>query len=251
MEGSGTSFSAVHVTALAAIAKQYNRSIDCDAFKELLKDSTVDLGTEGYDTTYGWGLIDVPEFVSQLMQDSISFSDVSDHWAEDNIYSCVSRGLFYGMGNGMFMPNSAMNRAMAVTALYRLDGLPYLEDSSDPFEDVQTGQWFTGAIDWASANAIVSGTGNGKFAPEKTISRQELAVMLYRYARYQGLNLSLSADLSFNDAEEIAPWAKDAVTWAAGNAIVLGRTNGTFDPNAEASRAEVAAVLVRFTELYE
>jgi hypothetical protein len=115
MDGSGTSFSAVHVTALAAVAKQYDRSIDAERFMRLLQQSATDLGPEGYDTTYGWGLVNTRAFLQELFKYDGRFADIEGHWAEEAIIQCIERGLFTGVSTDRFAPGDSVSRAMAAT----------------------------------------------------------------------------------------------------------------------------------------
>lgn len=246
VQGSGTSFSSVHITALAAVAKQYDRSIDSVQFMKLLKGSATDLGTKGYDTTYGWGIVCVPDFIDNLLKYEVKFTDISGHWARGYIIRCSDLGVFSGVSDELFEPEGAMTRAMVATVLYRLDGSPTVKSSKSSFSDVPTGQWYSPAVQWAANNDIVSGVGDGSFLPEQNISRQELAVILHRYAQYKGCDLSYASKLQYEDATSIAAWARRAVNWCSYESIVSGRPDGCFDPTASASRAEVAAVLIRY-----
>ncbi len=247
MKGSGTSFSAVHVTALAAIAKQYDRSIDNTQFKKLLRDSAEDLGEKGYDTTFGWGMVNTPAFISQLLQYEDDFEDIRGHWAESYIRKCMKLELFSGVSDKLFVPDGRMTRAMTAAVFYRMAGQPVIQSSS-AFADVRANAWYRNAVAWAAQNGLVKGE-NGYFYPDKDISRQELAVMFYRYAAAQHMNVTNTGGTSFSDEDEIAVWARAAVAWCAAEGLIAGRPDGRFAPNETASRSEVAALLVRFTEL--
>jgi len=247
MVGSGTSYSTAHITALAAAAKQYNKGIDNEAFMQLLKDSAEDLGDEGYDTTYGWGLVDAGEFVRLLLLSNKQFTDVDNHWAKEHINQSVKKGLFSGVSDELFMPDEGMTRAMAATVLYRLAGSPSVVGGS-PFTDVAEGEWYTPAVIWANEQGIIQGDGNGSFLPENFISRQELATIIFRYAAHLNDAVSASKDAVFPDYDEIAEWAQKPVSWCAYNGLIGGRTDGRFDPNDIASRAEVAAIMMRFVQ---
>ena len=110
--------------------------------------------------------------------------------------------------------------------------------------------WYTSAVAWASANGIVSGVGSGRFAPMEAITREQLAAMLYRYARYSGLDTSAKGDLSkFTDGGCVSAWASDAMAWAVGAGLLSGKTANVIDPTGAATRAEVATILMRFAEL--
>lgn len=105
------------------------------------------------------------------------------------------------------------------------------------------------AVKWAVKNEIVDGYGNGKFGPEDVITREQMAVILYRYAAFKGLDMTKTADLSkFTDSGKISSWAKPALSWAAAEGLVSGKGSGILDPLGSATRAEAAAILHRFCE---
>lgn len=171
-----------------------------------------------------------------------------DDWWFDSIYYVCARGLFQGTSRSTFEPQGTMTRAMVVTVLHRLEGAPEVSATS-PFQDVQAGQWYTTAVNWASANGIVEGYPDGRFGVGDEVTRQQMVVILYRYAKYKGYSLSAAVDLDgYSDAEEIDAWARDAMTWASAKGIIAGTTPTTLAPRGNASRAQVAAVLMRFVE---
>jgi hypothetical protein len=181
--------------------------------------------------------------------DTLPFVDVDeDDWWFDSIYYVCARGLFQGTSRSTFEPQGTMTRAMVVTVLHRLEGAPEVSATS-PFQDVQAGQWYTTAVNWASANGIVEGYPDGRFGVGDEVTRQQMVVILYRYAKYKGYSLSAAVDLDgYSDAEEIDAWARDAMTWASAKGIIAGTTPTTLAPRGNASRAQVAAVLMRFVE---
>ena len=177
------------------------------------------------------------------------FEDVAaGAWYESAVDFASSHMLFQGVSDTRFAPDGTMTRAMLVTVLHRLEGQP-AAGSTSAFGDVLQGTWYTGAVDWASVNHIVSGTGAG-FAPESSVTREQMASILYRYAQYLGMDLSAKGDLSrFSDGSVTSAWAEDAMAWAVGSGILAGRGNGTVDPQGTASRAEVASMLQRLVGL--
>jgi hypothetical protein len=250
MDGSGTSFSAVHVTALAAVAKQYDRSIDAERFMRLLQQSATDLGPEGYDTTYGWGLVNTRAFLQELFKYDGRFADIEGHWAEEAIIQCIERGLFTGVSTDRFAPGDSVSRAMAATLLYRLAGSPEVNPSQDRFRDVPAGKWYSAAVEWAAESGIVAGYSDGTFRPDQAVTRQELAVILCRFAGTLRVDTAAGESPRFADAAaEIAAWARDAVGWCALTGLLTGRPGGLFDPQANATRAELASILVRYISL--
>ena len=137
---------------------------------------------------------------------------------------------------------------MIVTILYRLEGEPAVT-TANPFDDVASGKWYTDAVIWASANKIVEGYGNGKFGPEDDITREQMAAILWRYAKYKGYDMTNAADLSkFSDNGQISTWAQAAMSWSNANELINGKGGGILDPKGDAERCQVAAILHRFCE---
>lgn len=183
-------------------------------------------------------------------QKTMPFTDLSGHWAAEAITYVYGNGLMNGTSDTTFAPDESLNRAMLATILYRLSGEPAARGEGKTFMDVAPDTWYTSAVAWASANSIVSGVGDGKFAPTQAITREELATMLYRYAKYSKLDTSAKGDLSkFADGDQIAAWASDAMAWAVGAGLISGKTANVIDPTGTATRAEMATILMRFTEL--
>jgi len=173
------------------------------------------------------------------------FLDISSHWAKGSIAWAVERNLFSGISETQFGPEQKMSRGMLAAALHRLAGTPDPLESGQ-FEDIKSGVYYEKAASWAAENGIVSGTGAGKFSPGANITREQLAAMLYRYAR-QNSAAEPTGDLAqFTDRGKISAFAKDALSWAVGREIISGKGNGRLDPGGFATRAEVASILQRF-----
>ena len=177
------------------------------------------------------------------------FSDVKESdWFYDDAAFVAAKGLMSGTSATTFAPYENTSRGMIVTILYRLEGQP-TATGANPFDDVQSGKYYESAIIWAAQNGIVSGYGNGKFGPNDNITREQLAAILYRYAAFKGYNVTASADLSkFTDADKIGTWATTALSWANAGGLVTGKGNGILDPQGNAERCQVAAILHRFCE---
>jgi len=174
------------------------------------------------------------------------FVDVKGHWAENYIRTMVEKGYMSGTSATTFAPDATMNRAMLVTILYSIDGKPAVTGTST-FSDVATGQWYTDAVIWAAANKIVSGVGGNKFNPMGSVTREQLALILYTYTSYKNGDLTGAADLSkYTDAASIHAWALTAVKWAVSKEIITGRTATTLVPGGSAKRCEVAAMLNQY-----
>ena len=154
------------------------------------------------------------------------------------------------MGDNKFEPDTAMNRAMLVTVLWRYAGSP--KEGTNTFTDVKTGQWYTDAVAWASSNSIVGGVGGGKFDPNGNVTREQLAAILYRYSSFKGIDTGKRGDLSaFPDKSKVSSWAGEAYAWAVGEGLIGGnQINGQtlLDPQGNATRAQVATILMRYIE---
>lgn len=174
------------------------------------------------------------------------FDDMQQHWAAEAADFTGARGLFEGTAPAVFDPAKPMTRAMLVTVLYRLSGAP--ETGAAAFADVPADAWYADGVAWAAENGIARGVGGGLFQPDRSITRQELAVMLWNYARQQGLAPDTAGAGTLNDyrdGADAAPWALAALIWATEEGILQGGTDGALRPGAQAARCEVAAMLQR------
>lgn len=176
------------------------------------------------------------------------FSDVSQNaWYYSAVAYVSQNGLFTGTSVNTFRPDTTMTRGMLVTVLYRLAKAS--EQASLPFPDVPSNMYYTEAVGWASDNGIVNGYQNGQFGPDDPITREQLATILQRYAKFAGQDVSQTQNLSgFSDESRISPWARDALGWAVARKLIQGKGNNRLDPTGLATRAEVAAILMRFAE---
>ena len=176
------------------------------------------------------------------------FPDVDENdWFYDEVVYVYENGLMNGVENNRFAPNTATNRAMLATILYRLAGEPAVSGDL-PFTDVESGTWYTDAVLWAAQNGIVNGLGENTFAPMNTLTREQLVTMLYRYAEAEGYDVSAAADLSgYPDAGKVQPYAQEAMSWAVAEGIVEGM-DGNLNPAGSATRAQIATILMRFCE---
>ena len=204
--------------------------------------------TEQADGTYTFTMPNGQVTVTVTFAETpLPFTDVTEgDWFYDAVRCAYETGLMDGVGDNLFAPNSETTRAQLVTILYRLAGQP--EPGGDSgFSDVETGIWYTDAVAWAAENGIVNGVSDTEFAPGDDITREQLAAILYRYAAYQGYDVSQRADLSgFGDASSIRGYAQEALSWAHAQGLVLGFEDGSLRPQGTASRAQIAAVLMRF-----
>ena len=179
------------------------------------------------------------------------FTDVDeDDWYYESVKFANENKLFNGVSNTEFGPNVSMTRAMLVTVLYRLEGEP-ATNKSIPFADVDMSSYYANAVIWAKQNNIVNGIDDTNFAPNGEITREQLATILYRYANYKGIDVSVGENtniLSYDDFSELSEYAIPAMQWACGSGIITGRTISTIAPKGTATRAEVATMLMRFTK---
>jgi len=177
------------------------------------------------------------------------FADIQEaDWFYKAVEYVYENGLMVGTGDTAFDPNGTTTRAMIVTILHRLEQTP-APTANNPFSDVADGKWYTNAVVWAAESGIVSGYGNDTFGPEDNITREQMAAILYRYAQLKSYDVSGGADLSkFNDAENISGWALRSLGWANEKGLITGTSDVTLDPQGQATRAQVAAILQRFIE---
>ena len=180
----------------------------------------------------------------------VPFTDVSENdWFYADVAYVYANGLMAGTSMITFSPNVTTTRGMIVTILYRLEGEPTISGIC-PFDDVKSGSYYEKAITWAAAKGIVSGYGSDLFGPDDPITREQMAVILFRYAHYKGLDVSAGEDtniLSYNDALDISEYAFPAMQWICGESILNG-SDGNLMPRGSATRAQVAAILHRFCE---
>ncbi len=185
------------------------------------------------------------------VESGLPFDDVDvGDWFYDAVKYAYENSLMNGLADDAFAPNSTLTRGMMATLLYRLEGEP--DVTGVAFDDIGTDMWYTDAITWAAANGIVNGYGDGVFAPNDAITREQLAAILYRYAQYKGLEaVNLAENLTgFDDAESVSEYAVSAMNWAVGAGLMNGVTDTTLQPQGTATRAQVATMLMRFIETF-
>lgn len=178
------------------------------------------------------------------------FTDVSSgDWFYDAVSYVYANGLMDGVSDTLFDPNGEVTRAQLVTILWRLDGEPVVNYAM-PFDDVASGEWYTEAVRWAASEGIVEGVSDTEFAPGEAVTREQFAAILYRYAQYDGMDaVTLEENLGgFTDADSISEYAGPALNWAVGEGIIIGVTATTIEPQGTATRAQAAAMLMRFVE---
>lgn len=179
----------------------------------------------------------------------LNFSDVSSSaWYYSSVQYVVENGLMNGTSATTFAPMANTTRGQVVTTLWRMTGEPE-PNGSNPFADVAAGSYYEKAITWAAENGIVTGVSATEFKPDNYITREQLATVLFRYAQFRGMAaVVLSENLWFNDAHQISAYAVPAMNWAVYAELVTGTGNGNVEPQSYANRAQVATILVRFSE---
>lgn len=180
---------------------------------------------------------------------ALPFTDVrADDWFYDVVGYVYNAGLMTGTSDSEFSPNVATTRGMIVAILHRLEGSPTV--TTNAFSDVDVDDWYAQAVNWAASEGIVGGFGDGTFAPNAPITREQMASILYRYSDYKGMDVSARADLSrYSDAAAIGDWATDVLSWANATGLITGMSADTIVPQGEATRAQTAAVLQRYLEM--
>ena len=181
--------------------------------------------------------------------DAVQYSDVPmKEWYYDAVQYAASNGLMNGVGKNQFDPEGSMTRAMLVTVLWRYEGKPMGYQNIFTDVNAKSGSWYIDAVAWAAANGIVGGVGNNKFDPDGNITREQMATILYRYAKKKGIDTGKRGDLSgFPDGGKVESWAKDAMQWTVAEKII-GGSEGYLLPQGNATRAQVATILMRFIE---
>ena len=184
-------------------------------------------------------------------QTHLPFEDVDPaQWYGEGIEFAYDNHLFNGISDSKFAPDGDMTRAMLVTVLWRYAGMPV--EGSNGFTDVAEGTWYTQAVSWAAANGIVNGVGKNRFDPDGKITREQMAAILFRYASNNGVNIGNRTDLGgFPDASKVSGYAKDALQWAVAEGLISGIKAGNttyLRPQGNATRAQVATILMRFVE---
>lgn len=181
------------------------------------------------------------------------YQDVSeDAWYYEAVQYTSERNLFRGITETKFGPNLTMNRGMLVTVLYRMEGEPSVEGLTHSFTDVSANRYYTDAVAWAASQGLIQGMTETRFAPEAEVTREQMVTILYRYAGMKGADLTARGDLSrFPDGDQVQNYAKEAFSWAVGAGIIQGTVNGgvtTLAPRSSSTRAQVAAVLMRYLQ---
>jgi len=198
--------------------------------------------------SYGDRVVEIPVQVGVM---SIDFYDTVEHWARAYIGSLAARGILSGMGDGLFAPDNNLTRAQFLTMLANtLHGADLTTTVQMPFVDVPQYEWYFNVVRWGYANGIVSGVSDTEFAPEANITREQMTVMLYNFARHLNFTIPQTVHgVSFTDSALISDWAEYFVGIIVGGGIMGGHPEGNFEPQGNATRAQAARVVYVFVDL--
>ena len=182
--------------------------------------------------------------------EGLPFTDVtSGDWFYDAVAYVYDKGMMEGTTDTTFAPTMNLTRSMIAQVLYNLEERPEAPGAAG-FPDVAAGAWYADAVNWAAARGIVKGYDTGAFGPEDSVTREQLAAILYRYAQVKGYDTTRGgmAVREFSDSASISDWAQEAMAWAVNAQVLSGKGNGVLDPQGTATRAEVAQMLMNFGE---
>lgn len=198
--------------------------------------------------SYGDYKLSIPVQVGNLF---VEFSDTKEHWARQYIGELAARGVINGMGDNLYVPEGKLTRAQFLALLAKsMDGLNVTEAPASQFVDVPKDEWYYNYVNWGFANGIVNGVSETEFAPNDNITREQMCVMLCKFAVSRGIQLEQTGDtVSFSDQGSISFWALDYVMTVAGAGLINGQPEGNFEPQGLATRAQAAKVIHSFMAL--
>ncbi len=234
-------FSAVEAAVGAVVrGKDFTQQDEVDAMAKAIEDAIAALVPKETDHT--------------KTCPSAKFTDVNtNEWYHEAVDYAVENGLFAGTSDTTFTPGGSMTRGMLVTVLWRMAGRPEAKAPA-AFRDVDAGQYYAEAVAWAAENGVVAGISETAFAPNAKATREQLAAILYRYAKWSGVDVTKTADLaSFPDAGKVSAYAEEPLAWAVANGIVSGTLRGGkayLDPQGSATRAQTASMLMRYARAF-
>lgn len=204
-----------------------------------------------YQFTQPRGTVTINVTFAKKPVEPLPFVDVAaEDWYGDAVAAVYAQGLMMGTAEDTFAPELAATRGMVVSILHRLAGSPTV--SAEVFEDVTADDWYGQAVAWAANEGIASGTSAETFSPNAAVTREQLAALLCNFVAQQGMDTTARSDLScFDDAATVSDWAQDAVSWAHAEGLLVGTSATMLAPQGEATRAQLAAMLVRFSDYLE
>lgn len=186
----------------------------------------------------------------RIIDNAKPFEDVRESdWYNEFVIFASSHELFIGVDDTHFAPYRNMSRAMMVTVLWRLEDRPEA-DSVSSFTDMERNSWYDAAVDWAAENGVVLGYSDEEFGPRDNVTREQMATLLYRYLKDLGFDVSATGDYSaYADGGEVSAWASEAMHWAIGSGMLIGRSDTILAPRGTATRAEVATMFKRLVTM--
>lgn len=177
------------------------------------------------------------------------FTDVlASAWYYDGVKYVNIKGVMLGMSATTFEPTTTLNRAMFVTILHRLEGTPDKGDAT--FADVAAGTWYNKAVAWAASEGIVNGTSTTTFDPNGKITNEQMAAIIWRYAKSKGVDVTTTGELSYTDKKQVADWATEAVLWMKEQGIMIGNADSTFAPQTASTRGQAADVFAKYMKKF-
>ena len=167
-------------------------------------------------------------------------------WYHEDIEYVIENNIMLGTSDTVFAPEENLTRGMLVTILYRSEGEP-ATNRSIPFADVDMGAYYASAVSWAKQNGIVYGVTENEFAPDRAVTREQLAAIMFRFAAFKGMNaVTMEENLHFADSDKISEYAISAMNWAVGSELLVTMSESTLNPLDNATRAEIAAFIHRY-----
>lgn len=218
-------------------------SLSFEAASRIHEDGTVDLSFSGA----AQFVIVIDDRSHQEEEIGTLFQDVpADTWYAEAVAYVYQNDLMSGTASGAFSPNITLSRAMLAQILYAMEGRPPVSASAG-FADVASGDWFADAVNWAASHGIVAGVSENTFSPDDPLTREQMALILYRYTQYIGSDTSQTIILtSYADNASISSWASEALCWAVANGLISGVGNDMLSPQGSATRAQAALILMNF-----
>ncbi len=235
---SGTSYSCPVLSGIVAKLMRAYPGLTLPELRDALRFLAEDIGEEGYDAFTGWGLIRADLVIPT------PFLDVPDDaWYAPGVSFAYENGMMNGTGAGKFSPDGTATRAAVITILWRMSGSPSVERELT-FSDVDDAAWYAGAVRWAVSTGVMTGYSEDEFGPDDRVSREQLAVIIYRYT-----DASISEETvleRFEDLADLSDWARNGMGWAVSLGIINGTDETTLSPRSGATRAQLAAILQRY-----
>lgn len=265
---SGTSMAAPQVTAAAALVCSVFPDVTVNEMKDILHHSATDIGIPGFDMETAAGLLNMRKMLEEVTGDiwipsELPYADMTENeWYYESAAYLYQYGIMTGLDEKTFGGTETIKRAQFAVMLYRFEGepetfwadsIPENEDTAESwiFPDVPEGEFYTEAVKWAASAGIIRGYENGYFGPADEITREQMAVMLYRYTEYKHYTAAANGDTTqFGDHDLITEFAREAMEWAVGRGIIKGNGEGLLMPYGMANRAECAAMIQRFMRIY-